>query len=78
MASADRSIACAIGFAASIIAAGLAAGGDEQGYFVIVLGLFGYVVFGLLLLKLIVGTAHAGQVLNFMFSSSRRRDDADE
>lgn len=70
-----RSIACALAFSASIIAAGLAAGGGDQGYFVVLLGLVGSVVFGLLLIRLIAGTASFNPVLEYLFASRPSTDD---
>ena len=58
-----------------MIAAGLAAGGQDQGYFVIVLGLIWSVVFGLLLLRMTAGSASFPQVMQYLFDPHQAPED---
>lgn len=78
MAHAIRSVACAIGFAASMIAAGLAAGGKDQGYFVIVLGLVWSIVFGLLLLRMTAGSASFPHIMQYLFDPHQAPEESSD
>jgi len=68
MASANRSIACAVACAGSIIGAGLGTVGT-QGYFVVLLGSVGFFVFGLFLMRTIVGPLSFGRVMEYLDDS---------
>lgn len=60
-----RSVACAIVCAGSIIGAGLGVGG-ENGYFVVLLGFIGFVVFGLFTIRMVTGTANFAKVMDYL------------
>lgn len=77
MARAIRAVACAIACAGSIMAAGHAAGGSDQGYFVVVVGFLGFLLFGLFLIRTVAGTANFGQVMEYLFSPESTADAAD-
>ena len=70
-----RSIACAVACAGSIIGAGLGAGGT-QGYFVVLLGFIGLFVFGLFLIRTLVGSLSVGRVMEYLFNSESATDDS--
>ena len=73
-----RSIACAIGCAGSIMGAGLGAGAEDGGYFVVLLGFLGFVIFGMFTIRTVVGTANFGGVMEYVFSLKAAADDSSE
>ena len=75
MANAIRSIACAIACAGSIIGAGLGAAADDGGYFVVLLGFLGFLIFGLFTIRTVSGTAKLAGILQYMFSADAAEDD---
>ena len=73
-----RSIACAIAFSGSIIAAGLAAAAGDGGHFVVLLGFLGFLIFGLFTIRTVAGTANFSRLMEYLFSSQRATDDSSD
>ena len=78
MANAIRSVACAIACAASIVGAGLGAGAGAGGYFVVLLGFIGFVIFGLFTIRSVAGTVNFGRVMEYLFSGELTHSDPTE
>ena len=72
MENAVRAVACAIACSGSIVGAGLAAG-QPSGYFVIVLGFIGFIVFGLFTIHQLVGSVNPSNVMEYMFGTEQPR-----
>ena len=74
MDNAIRSVACAVACAGSIMGAGLGAIADDRGYFVVLLGFLGFLIFGLLTIRGVAGTANVGGVIEYLFSPKGAAD----
>jgi hypothetical protein len=75
MANAIRSIACAVACAGSIMGAGLGAAAGDGGYFVVVLGFLGFLIFGLFTIRTVSGTVKFAGILEYLFSADAAEDE---
>ena len=78
MANAIRAIACSIACAGSIIGAGLGAAADDGGYFVVLLGFLGFLIFGLFTIRTVSGTANFARILEYLFSGDAAENELSE